>query len=53
MPNGNLEALKISYKYLKKDFILCNGDTFINLKIDEIIKYYFNNKRKPICVLTQ
>ena len=32
VPNGNLEALKISYKYLKKDFILCNGDTFINLK---------------------
>ncbi len=52
VPNGNLEALKISYKYLKKDFILCNGDTFINLKIDEIIKYYFNNKRKTICVLT-
>ena len=52
VPNGNLEALKISYKYLKKDFILCNGDTFINLKIDELIKYYFNNNRKTICVLT-
>jgi NDP-sugar pyrophosphorylase family protein len=48
IPNGNLRALKIAYKFLKQDFLLCNGDTFININLKKIKNYYFSKKKNKI-----
>tara|TARA_B100000767_G_C19706645_1_gene510836 strand:- start:76 stop:1284 length:1209 start_codon:yes stop_codon:yes gene_type:complete len=52
-PNGNLEALEIAYKNFNKNFLLCNGDTFINLDLKKIIKKFFDKNQLFTAILTK
>ncbi len=52
-PNGNLEALEIAYKHFHKNFILCNGDTFINLDLTKIIKNFFEKRQLFTIILSK
>ena len=52
-PNGNLEALEIAYKNLNKNFLLCNGDTFINLDLKKIIKKFFDKNQLFTAILSK
>jgi len=51
-PNGNLEALKIGLNYFAKDFLVCNGDTFINLDLEKFIDLYFLKKNNFFIILS-
>ena len=51
--NGNVEALEIAYKHFHKNFLLCNGDTFINLDLTKIIKNFFEKKQLFSIILTK
>lgn len=52
-PNGNLEALEIACKHFHKNFLLCNGDTFINLDLTKIIKNFFDKKQLFTIILNK
>ena len=53
VPNGNLEALEIAYKNFHKNFLLCNGDTFINLDLKKIIKKFFDKNQLFTAILNK
>ena len=52
-PLGTGGALKNAERYLNKEFILLNGDTFIPLDYNKLIYYYKNSGRKNIIVVNK